>query len=142
MNDMFKGGIQDDKFTLLYNINTYVNVAVKTPVGKTGRRVITNAIIQGDVFGPMLCGKQIDEIGKECLEAEKYIYKYKGEEDIPPFIMLDDLVSISECGIKTTMANSYINFKTSSKNYNLEHRSARKFISVRHVTNINVKLYL
>ena len=115
MNDMFRGGIQDDRFTLLYNINTYVNLAVKTPVGKTGRRVITNAIIQGDVFGPMLCGKQIDEIGKECLEAEKYTYKYKGEVDIPPLIMLDDLVSISECGIKTTMANAYINFKTSSK---------------------------
>ena len=73
MNDMFRGGIQDDKFTLLYNINTYVNVAVKTPVGKTGRGVITNAIIQGDVFGPMLCGKQIDEIGKECLEAKIHI---------------------------------------------------------------------
>ena len=63
----------------------------------------------------MLCVKQIDEIRKECLEAEKYTYKYKGEVDIPPLIMLDDLVSISECGIKTTIANSYINVKTSSK---------------------------
>ena len=115
MNDMFKGGIQDDKFTLLYNINTHVNFAVKTPVGKTKRGVITNAIIQGDVFGPMLCGKQIDEIGKECLEAGKYLYRYKGEVNIPPLIMLDDLVCISECGIKTSMANSYIKFKTSSK---------------------------
>ena len=34
MNDMYDGGLQDDEFALLYNVNTYVNVAVKTPVGK------------------------------------------------------------------------------------------------------------
>jgi hypothetical protein len=115
MNDMYRGGIQDDKFALLYNVNTNVNVAVKTPVGKTQRGVITNAIIQGDVFGPMLCGKQIDEIGKECLQEDKYVYKYKGEVDIPPLSMLDDLITISECGHKTAMVNSYVRFKTSSK---------------------------
>ena len=84
MNNMYKGGIKDDKFALLYNVNTEVNVAVKTPVGKTERGIIRKAIIQGDVFGPMLCGKQIDEIGKECLEASKYTYKYKGDVEIPP----------------------------------------------------------
>ena len=68
---------------------------MKTPVGNPQRGVITNAIIQGDVFGPMLCGKQIDEIGKECLQEDKYVYKYKGEVDIPPLAMLDDLITIS-----------------------------------------------
>ena len=29
--------------------------------------------------------------------------------------MMDDLISISECGLKTTMANSYIRFKSLSK---------------------------
>ena len=90
-------------------------MAVKTPVGKTQRGVITNAIIQGDVFGPMLCGKQVDEIGKECLEDSKYTYKYKGEVDIPPLSMLDDLLCISECGHETAMVHSYIKCKTSSK---------------------------
>ena len=91
-------------------MNTNVNVAVKTPVGKTQRGVITNAIIQGDVFGPKLCGKQIDEIGKECLQENKY-----EEVDIPPLSMLDDLITISECGHQTAMVNSYVRFKTSSK---------------------------
>ena len=112
---MYRGGIQDDKFALLYNVNTYIKVAVKTPVGKTQRGVITNAIIQGDVFGPMLCGKQVDEIGKECLQEDKYVYKYKGEVDIPPLAMLDDLITISECGHKTAMVNSYVRCKTLSK---------------------------
>ena len=88
---------RDDKFALLYKINSHVNVAVKTPVGKTDRGIIK----KGDVFGPMMCGKQIDEIGRECLESAKYTYAYKGEVEIPPLIMLDDLITISECGPKS-----------------------------------------
>ena len=44
MNDMYLGGIQDVKFALLYNVNKHINVAVKTPVGKTGRGVIKNEV--------------------------------------------------------------------------------------------------
>ena len=71
--------------------------------------------LKGMFFGPMLCGKQIDEIGKECLESSKYTYKYKGDVEIPPMIMLDDLISISECGHQTAMVNSYIKLKTATK---------------------------
>ena len=61
----------------------------------------------------MFCGKQVDEIGKECVEEGKY--KYKGQVDIPPLSMIDDLISISECGHKTAMDHAYIKCKTSSK---------------------------
>ena len=40
---------------------------------------------------------------------------YKGEVEIPPLGMVDDLLCVSECGFKTSMLNSYINFKTNSK---------------------------
>ena len=53
----------------------------------------------------MLCAKQVGEIGKECWGASKYTYKYKGDVEIPPLIMMDDLIIISECGYKTAMAN-------------------------------------
>ena len=55
MNDLYSAGLDDDKFALLYNINKTVNIAVKTPVGKTERQNIRNVITQGDVFGPMYC---------------------------------------------------------------------------------------
>ena len=45
----------------------------------------------------------------------KHTYKYKDEVDIPPLGMLDDLICVSECGIQTSMMNSYINVKTNSK---------------------------
>ena len=92
-----------------------MKVVVKTPVGETNRESIRNVIIQGDVFGPLLCSKQVDSFGKECMEEGKYTYLYKGEVEIPPLGMVDDLICISECGYKTTMLNSFIKFKTNEK---------------------------
>jgi hypothetical protein len=66
---------------------------VKTPVGS-----ITNSIIQGDVFGPILCSKQVETFGKECLENHKFTDIYKNEVEIPPLSMVDDVICISECG--------------------------------------------
>ena len=115
LSDIYTNGIKDDKLALLYNINTNVKVAVKTPVGKSRRGDISNVITQGDVFGPILCSNQVDTIAKECLEESKYLYAYKGVVDIPPLGMVDDLICVTECGPKTTMMNTYINYKTNSK---------------------------
>ena len=115
LNDLYTAGLDDDKFQLLYNVNSHVNVAVKTPVGKTDRGVVRNSVIQGDVFGPILCSKQVDTIGQECLDDNKYTYMYKGMVEIPPLGMVDDLICVSECGFQSAMMNSYINFKTNSK---------------------------
>ena len=126
MNDMYGGGLQDDKFALLYNVNTHTRVAVKTPVGKTARGSIRNAIIQGDVFGPLLCSKQVDTIGSECLKENKYLYKYKGEVDIPPLGMVDDLICVSECRHKTYMIHAFLKFKTESKKLQFESEKCKK----------------
>ena len=111
LNDIYESGVQDDKLALLYNINTHVKVAVKTPVGITKRKSIYNVITQGDVFGPILCSNQVDTFGRECLKEGKYTYTYKGEVEIPPLGMVDDLICISECGHKTAMMNTFINSK-------------------------------
>ena len=63
----------------------------------------------------MLCSKQVDLIGKECLEMHKYTYLYKGEVEIPPLTMVDDVLLVAECGYKSVMANSYMNCQTISK---------------------------
>ena len=112
---MYAGGLQNDKFNLLYEANADVNIAVKTPVGKTEEGNIKNVVLQGDPFGPLLCSKQVDMLGQECLEEQKNIYLYKGEVEIPPLSMVDDLLCITECGYKTTMSNAYIQCKTNGK---------------------------
>ena len=115
LNDIYSGGLKDDKLNLVHNANSLVNIVVKTPVGKTDQTSIKDVVIQGDVFAPLLCSKQIDRFGKECLEANKYTYLYKGEVKIPPLAMVDDILAISECGFKSTMVNSFLNCKTSTK---------------------------
>ena len=115
LNDLYTAGLNDDKFALLYNVNSKVNIAVKTPVGKTDRQTIHNVITQGDVFGPIFCSKQVDTFGQECLEESKHTYLYRGEVDIPPLSMVDDLLCVSECGVKTTMMHAFIKSKTDSK---------------------------
>ena len=67
MHDIFDGGLQDYKFSLLYNANRHVDIVVKTPVGRSDPGTIKNAITQGDVFGPLLYSKQVDTFGKKCL---------------------------------------------------------------------------
>ena len=54
LNDMYSGGLRDNKFNILYNANNTVKIVVKTPVGKSGQEDIQNCVIQGDVFGPLL----------------------------------------------------------------------------------------
>ena len=104
-----------NKLALLYYFNKNVNIAVKTPVGKTDRTFISDVITQGDIFGPLLCGKQVDTIGKECIEEGKYTYTCRGEVFIQPLSMIDDLLCVTECAFKTTSANAFITFKTDSK---------------------------
>ena len=115
MNDLYSAGLNDDKFALLYNVNSKVDIAVKTPVGKTERQSIKNVIAQGDVFGPMFCSKQVDTFGQECLKESKYTYMYRGMVEIPPRSMVDDVLCVSECGFRTSMAHAYISVKTDCK---------------------------
>ena len=74
MNEMYNAGLDDDKFNILYNANSDVDVTVKTPVGKTEPGKIKDVVLQGDVFAPLLCSKFVDTIGQECLTDHKYTY--------------------------------------------------------------------
>ena len=51
----------------------------------------------------------------KCLETKKHLYYFKDTVPIAPLGMVDDLLTISECGVKTNLLNQYINFKTGSK---------------------------
>ena len=126
LNDFFDGGLRNDKLSLLYNVNRNVKVVVKTPAGKTEKGNIQNVITQGDIFGALLCSKQVDSFGKECLEDHKYTYMYKGEVEIPPLAMVDDLLCISECGYKTQMLNTFMKVKTNTKKLQFGEKKCKK----------------
>ena len=115
LNDMYSGGLRDNKLNIVHSVNSSVDIVVKTPVGKSSQETIQNVVIQGDVLAPMLCSKTIDMFGKECLEENKYTYQYKGEVEIPPLSMVDDIICVSVCGFQSVMVNAFINCKTRTK---------------------------
>ena len=47
---MYAGGLQNDKFNLLYEANADVNIAVRTPVEKTEEGNMFNNEIHLDLF--------------------------------------------------------------------------------------------
>ena len=111
MNDLYDANVNDDNFSILCDLNKKAKIAIKTPVGITKRENFDQIIMQGGVWGPLQCSVQVDQIGKECLENGKYLYKYKECVDIPPLAMIDDIIAVSKSGIDSVVQNSYINTK-------------------------------
>ena len=109
MNDLFEAGIDDDNLALIYEANKSINVAIKTPNGLTAREPLEKIVLQGDVFGPIECSVLVDTFGKECIEEDKHLYMYKDEVGIPPLAMIDDLISVTNCGIESVKMNVFLN---------------------------------
>ena len=107
--------MRNDNLPLIYSANAQNKVAVKTPFGITPRENIPQIVLQGETIAPLLCSVQVDSFGKQCLKNGKYLYSYKGEVKIPPLAMIDDIISISQCGIDSVMVNSFLNSKTNLK---------------------------
>ena len=115
MNDLYEAGVDDDYLALLYEANKENFVAVQTPNGLSKREVLCDIVMQGDVLAPLTSSLQVDTFGKECLQENKHLFLFKNKVPIPPLGLVDDLFSISSCGLKTTAMNSFINTKTALK---------------------------
>ena len=115
MNDLYEAGVKDDIFALIYEANRVNNVAVQTPHGISRREKFEEIVMQGDVLAPLISSLQVDTMGKECLEKQKHLFYFRDSVPIGPLGMVDDLLTISECGVKTNLMNQYINFKTGTK---------------------------
>ena len=109
----------DDKLALLYKMNSQSFVSVKTPFGLTDRVKLENIVMQGGKWGPLKCSNSMDQIGKKCLLQNKNLYKYKNEVEIPPLAMVDDLITVSTCGIESLDTNIMVNAEIAMKKLRL-----------------------
>ena len=94
LNDLHNADVNDDKFSLLCELNEVSKVSIKTPVGITEREDFKRIIMQGGSWGPIKCSLQVDIVGKKCLESGENLYIYKDCINVPPLAMVDDLVAI------------------------------------------------
>ena len=69
---------------------------------------------------PLKCSVQIDTLGKEMLAEESDIlYKYKGYVRIPPMALIDDILTITSCGIDSIKMNAAVQSKVNNKRLEL-----------------------
>jgi hypothetical protein len=122
-NDAFKAGLDDDQFVLVANSNSSCQVAVRTPWGSLTRRVTLRDIeMKGGVLTPIKCSIQMDTLGKEMLESaecSRSMFKYKDCVSIPVLSMIDDVLSVTECGPDSVKMNAYVQSKTDTKKLEL-----------------------
>ena len=70
INDIYETGFNNDKLPLLFIENQFAKIAVKTPSGVSKRVLITNIIMQGTVWGSLLCTTSMEKLGK-------HVYNHK-----------------------------------------------------------------
>lgn len=114
-NDLYEAGIKNRNLALIYEANKTNQVAVQTPHGLTEKIQIGRIVMHGETLAPLECSVQVDTFGKECLEENKLLYSYRGKVGIPPLALIDDVASITTCGVESLKMNSFLNAKTNLK---------------------------
>ena len=121
INELYEAGCTDDKLALLHLGTKNANVAMKTSHGLTRRINIPNIIMQGGVFGSIMCTNSIDKLAKDVYSRKELLYMYKGVAAVPPLLMVDDILTISKCSITATALNATVNAFIESKKLKLSH---------------------
>ena len=86
--------------------------------------------MQGETLAQLECSVRVDIFGKECLHQKKLLYFYSGKVRITPLALIDDVASISRCGIESVKMNSYLNAKTNLKRLQYGEDSVINFMLV------------
>ena len=113
LSDLYDVGVMDNTLKLLYEANKEIKMAVKTPSGLIERQVVKDCVIQGDTWGSILASVQVDSIGKEFVAAG---HTYLDILPVGFLRLVDDILGVTEAGMKAQQMNAFINLKTAEKN--------------------------
>ena len=85
MNDLWESlEEKDDKFALICELNSEVDIYIKTPVGDSEKFTVSRIEQQGTVLAPLKCSNQMDSIPRECIRDNEDMFKYRNAVSIPP----------------------------------------------------------
>ena len=119
INDLYDNGFNNDKLPLLLQENINAQVAIKTKSGTTKRVSISDAIMQGTVWGSLCCTSTMDKLGKLAYSMPEVLYDYKGVP-IPPLGMVDDILTVTNVNMTAKM-NKIVNTFIEHKKLRLSH---------------------
>ena len=92
INTLYENGFKNDKLVLLYEETINAKIAIKTPNWTTTRKDIKNIIMQGTVFGSLICTSVMDKLAKIFYQNPELVYKYKYNVEVPVLGMVDDVL--------------------------------------------------
>ena len=84
INSLYEAGLDNYRLNLLLLSNASAQVAVKTATGITDRKTIWNIVMEGTVWGNILCVSLLDKLGKYVYNNPDLLYYYKESVPIPP----------------------------------------------------------
>ena len=126
INDIFEAGLKNDKLALIFLTNQNANIAIKTPGGKSDRISIKNIIMQGTVWGSLLCTATMDRLGKQIYRNPDLTYKYKGVVETPSLGMVDDILCVQKCSNDTVKVNAVVNAFIEGKKLKLSDKKCKR----------------
>ena len=101
-NNIYEAGLVNDQFVLMSRSIEKCEVYVKTQWGSLCEKFdVENVEMQGGVLAPLRCSVQIDSLGQDImsdLTRNRELYRYMNCVPIPPMAMIDDVITITECG--------------------------------------------
>ena len=77
---------------------------------------VEEIIAQGDSRGPLIASNHIDGISRNCIKKTDLTYVYRNKVNIPPLLMVDDMLVISECGSPTNQMSAFLNSEGGFRN--------------------------
>ena len=109
INTLFENGLQNNKLVLLHEETKNALIAIKTSTGLTERENIDNLIMQGTVFGSLICTSVMDKLGKIFYNNESLLHKYKNEVKVHILGMVDDVLCVAKCSNEAVSPVATIN---------------------------------
>ena len=109
VNCLYNAGLNNDKLPLLFMENNNAQIAVKTHKGLSNRVSIKDIIMQGSLWGSLCCVVLMDKLGKMTYNNPELLYYYKGVVGTPPLQMVDDILALQKCSIRSQKMNAVIN---------------------------------
>ena len=84
-------------------------IAIKTANGLTKRENIKNIIMQGSVFGSLICTTVMDKLAQIFYNDKQLVYKYTGKVEVPILGIVDNVLCVAKCSNKVVTTTATIN---------------------------------
>ena len=90
INPLWENGIRDDMLSLIYLLNTKVQVTIRTPIGESQPFICSSIVKQGTISGPVLNNCSIGDFSKSRCPY------YFGNTEIKSLEFVDDIADLND----------------------------------------------